>query len=77
MWILGLKGLNVPKTKCKTFGDRAFDGAGASLWNTQTFFILLGICSMNQFLYGDCGDLFSSSLARFTVCYVFLFVSVC
>lgn len=32
---------------------------------------------MNQFLYGDCGDLFSSSLARFTVCYVLLFVSVC
>ena len=33
--------LKVPKTKCKTFGDRAFHRAGPSLWNTQarkTFF---------------------------------------
>ena len=28
--------LKVPKTKCKAFGDRTFDRAGPSLWNTQT-----------------------------------------
>ena len=27
--------LKVPKTKCKAFGDRTFDRAGPSLWNTQ------------------------------------------
>ena len=45
--------LKVPKTKCKTFGDRAFDRAGPSLWNTQarkTFFYIAWHLLIEQIL---------------------------